>query len=152
MDPGAVSRHHVRSIEEPRDLPEPLRFALRAEIARRCVEPFEGLVRGGPERDLGVEHEFVRGVADGQRLGRDLDAVSRHRLAIDAHRAGIECPTVEDQVRRVRGGGIAPDPERRPHQGLFFAELEIEIHRVDDEWGRGVVFEARDGGFGRGHL
>ena len=109
-DPGAVPRHHVGTVEEPGDLPEPLRLALRGQVPRRRVEPFEGLVRAGPDGDLGVEHERVGRIAERQRFGRDLHAVPRHRLAVDAHRAGIEPVPVEDQVRGRRGGGIAPGP------------------------------------------
>ena len=132
-DSGAVPRHHVRAVEKPGDLPEPFRLALRAQVPRRRVESFEGLVRAGPDGDLGVEHERVRGVAEGQRLGRDLDAVPRHRLAVDAHRVGVEPSPVEDQIRRRGGGGIAPDLELRPHQGPRLVKLEVEVDLVDKE-------------------
>ena len=205
-DAGAVARHHVRAVGEPGDLPEPLRLALRAQVPRRGVEPFEGLVLAGPDRHLGLQHERIGGVADRQRLGGDLDPVPRHRLAVDAHRAGVESPPVEDQIRRGCGGGrgsgcrdrcggscgrggsgrgsrdgcgsrggcgrrdgcsgvcrcrgsgergrdrgVAPYLELRPHQRAFLAELEVEVHFIDEEGRRSIVRESGGGGFGGAH-
>ena len=150
-DPRAVAGHHVRAVEEPGDLPEPFRLALRAEEPRRRVEPFQGLVRSGPDRDLGVEDERVGNVAHGQRLVRRFDPVSRPRLAVDAHRPGVESPAVEDQVRGRLGDGVAPDLEPRPHQGPPLVELEVQVHFVDEERRRRVVRESGGGGFGGAH-
>ena len=150
-DAGAVPRHHVRAVEEPGDLPEPFGLALRAKVPRRRVEPLQRLVRSGPDGDLGFEHERAGSVADGQCLAGYLDAVSRNGLAVDAHRPSVESPAVEDQVRGRLGGGIAPDLESRPHQGSPLAELEVEVHFVDEERRRGIVRETRGGGFDGAH-
>ena len=125
-----------------------MRLALRAEVSRRRVETLQRLVRARPDRDFGFQHERVGGIADGQRLAGDLDAVSRDRLTVDAHRAGVESTSGEDQVRGRWRIGVSPDLEPGPHHGPSRVQVEVEVHLVDEERRRGVVRESRDGGFG----
>ena len=150
-DAGAVPRHHVGAIEEPGDLPEPFGFALRAEVSRRGVEPLQRLVRTGPDGDLGFQHERLGRVADGQRLVGDLDAVSRDRLPVDAYNEGVEPVSGKNKVRGRRRIGVSPDHEPGPYHGPRRVQVEVEVHLVDEERGRGVVRKAGSGGFGGAH-
>ena len=141
---GRVARHHVGPVDEPGDAPEALGLALGDEAVLGGVQAFElgVLLRHDPRH--GLEREGIGHLGDRELVFGHL---VRNRLSVQRHGNQLELVSVQHQ----RAGRVAADLELRAHQRVVFADVDVEVDRVDPKRRRGVILEVDCAGLGLFH-
>ena len=131
----AIFGQHVGTIGEEGDPPEPLRLALRAQIAARRVQPHQLRVAIGRDLHLGLDDMPVAGQRDHQLFALYPPVVGRG--AVDQHHHRLLPRAVEPQRFAVRA--VAGDGQRRLHPRPVRGEIEIERDLWDQPIGRAII-------------
>ena len=147
VDGHGEGRHDVGAIEVPGDAAEALGLALGAEVARGLVEPGQGQVFFGLDRDRGLEDEgSLRNACDRELL---VGNVVGHLGTVDGDPPRVEQLAHQlEWLRAVVHRVVDAHHQLGVHQGLALAQLKTKLDGVDPEVGLGVVLAVNRGGSG----
>ncbi len=145
-DVDGIDRQHVGAIREVGDAAEAFGFALGAIDVARAVEAHQlGVrLRRQDRRDGDLEGRRVRQATNGKRVVRRFIERAGNRFLVEQQAGHGELVAVENE--RCRGADAFAAMEDHARLDLRFPRVEFEsqVHPLEYEIGRPVVFQMND--------